>query len=154
MKMCDHKSVGMFVWKDGKLLMIYRAKPPFGVSVPAGHVDGDDSFEKAAIRELKEEVGLTAVGLEMISQGVKQNKCRRQNGDWHDWKLFNVEATGLVERSLDETLGVKWLDKAELMELGVRTEKYMRKGITEDDWVKDPGLEPVMYEWFKELKII
>ncbi|MEK9177792.1 MAG: NUDIX hydrolase, partial [Patescibacteria group bacterium] len=57
-KICDHKSVGMFIWNDDKLLLIERGKRPYGFAVPAGHVDGDKTFEIAAIRELKEEVGL------------------------------------------------------------------------------------------------
>ena len=57
-KKCDHTSVGMLVWKEDKLLLIERKKPPFGFALPAGHVDGDDSFEVAAKRELEEEVGL------------------------------------------------------------------------------------------------
>lgn len=37
-KICDHTSVGMFVWRGGKLLLIERAKFPFGFAVPAGHL--------------------------------------------------------------------------------------------------------------------
>lgn len=60
-KKCDNKSVGMLVWRDGSLLLIERRKPPFGFAPPAGHIDGDDSFEESAKRELKEEVGLEMI---------------------------------------------------------------------------------------------
>lgn len=65
-KLCDNKSVGMIVWRNDKLLLIERKKPPFGFAPPAGHVDDDKSFEVAAKRELKEEVGLDTDNLELL----------------------------------------------------------------------------------------
>jgi len=153
-KICDHTSVGMFVWRDDKLLLIIRAKPPFGTSVPAGHVDDHGSFEDAARDELREEVGLTATKLELLAEYRKENKCRRDDGSWHYWKMYRVEATGEVSRSLDETKGYIWASRSEIKELAVKTERYLRNEISEDDWKSSPGLEPVMYEWFKQLKII
>ncbi len=153
-KQCDHTSVGMFVWKNDKLLLIERAKFPFGFAVPAGHVDGDKTFEDSAIRELKEEVGLNAENLELVIENRKENPCRREGGTWHYWKIYKVVTTGDIERSKDETKKVGWYTKEQIKKLANRTEEYNNKKITEDDWNKNPGLEPVMYEWFKELKII
>ena len=70
-KLCDNKSVGMLVWRDGKLLLVERKRPPFGFAPPAGHVDEDKSFEVAAKRELKEEVGLEADSMELLMGGGK-----------------------------------------------------------------------------------
>ena len=153
-KICDHTSVGMFVWKNDKLLLIERAKFPFGFAVPAGHVDGDKTFEDSAIRELKEEVGLNAENLELVIEKRKENPCRREDGTWHYWKIYKVVTTGDIERSKDETKKAGWYTKEQIKKLADRTEEYNNKKITEDDWNKNPGLEPVMYEWFKELKII
>jgi len=102
-KKCDHTSVGMFVWNGDKLLLIERQKFPFGFAVPAGHVDGDATFEEAAIRELGEEVGLVATDLKLILDVRKDNPCRREDGTWHHWKLYRVDASGELSRSLEET---------------------------------------------------
>ena len=49
------------VWKDGKVLLIQRAKPPAGLwSLPGGHVEFGETALAAAQRELLEESGITA----------------------------------------------------------------------------------------------
>jgi len=49
------------VWKDGKVLLIQRAKPPFGLwSLPGGHVEFGETALAAAERELLEESGVVA----------------------------------------------------------------------------------------------
>jgi 8-oxo-dGTP diphosphatase len=49
------------VWKDGKVLLIQRAKPPLGLwSLPGGHVEFGETALAAAERELLEESGVTA----------------------------------------------------------------------------------------------
>ena len=153
-KLCDHTSVGIFVWKDDKLLLIQRAKFPYGFAVPAGHVDGDESFEVAATRELKEEVGRDVVKLDLILEARKENLCRREGGTWHLWKLFRAEVTGDLNRSLEETKSARWFSKEEIRMLSLRNAQYEHKDITDEEWKEQPGLEPVMYEWFKELKIV
>ena len=146
MKICDHTSVGMLVWNDDKLLLIERMKFPFGFSCPAGHVDGDNSYEESAKRELKEEVGLDAAGLELEIEGRRDNKCRREDGGWHHWKVYSVDANGEVDSSKDETKGFVWADKDKINELGLKTEKYRNGEISEDDWQSSPGIEPVWYD--------
>lgn len=49
------------VWRDGKVLLAQRAKPPAGIwAFPGGHVEPGESTEAAARRELLEETGMTA----------------------------------------------------------------------------------------------
>lgn len=134
-KVCDHTSVGMLVWREGKLLIIERKKAPLGFAVPAGHVDGDSTFEEAAKRELKEEVGLDAHRLEIMFDGRKENPCRREGGIWHHWKIYKVEATGDVKRSEEETKQAGWYSVEELRAM------YDK-------------IEPIWQELFKELKIL
>lgn len=153
-KICDHTSVGMFVWKDEKLLLIERAKFPFGFAIPAGHVDGDASYEISAARELKEEVGLDTTTLTLVTEGRKENPCRREGGTWHYWKLYQMTTTGDIDRSIDETKQAQWYSREQIKLLADRTELYNNKQISEDEWNKNPGLEPIMYDWFKQLKII
>ena len=151
---CDHKSVGMIVYKEDKILLIERGRSPFGFAIPAGHVDADLTFEESAIRELKEEVGLDTKSMELIMEGRKENKCRREGGIWHYWKIYKMEVEGKIDRSLDETKQSGFYDINQIKVFAERTEKYLNKEIEEEEWSKNPGLEPVMHEWFKELKII
>lgn len=153
-KICDHTSVGMLIYKDDKILLIERAKFPVGFAMPAGHVDSDLTYEESAKRELKEEVGLETKELKLIAEGRKENKCRRDDGSWHYWKIYKIVTTGDIDRSKDETKQAGWYTIGQIKELGGKTEKYNSKEIKEEEWEKNPGLEPVMYEWFKELKII
>ena len=49
------------VWKDGKVLLVQRAKPPLGLwSLPGGRVEFGETAVVAAKRELLEESGVTA----------------------------------------------------------------------------------------------
>ena len=153
MKKCDHTSVGILVWQDSNLLLIERKKFPFGFGPPAGHCDGDD-FETAARRELEEEVGLKATSLRLVTEGRRNNPCRRPEGTWHHWKIYQAEAEGEVQRSLEETEQAGWYSKRQIEDLARRTEQYLAGKISEKEWRKSPGLEPVWYQWMKELGII
>jgi len=153
-KKCDNKSVGMLVWREDSLLLIERKKPPFGFAPPSGHIDGDNSFEESAKRELKEEVGFETQNLKLLIEGRKENPCRREGGNWHYWKIYQIEAIGEIKRSEDETKQAIFYKKDDLLLLASKTEKYLRGDIEQNDWEKSPGLEPVWYEWLKELKII
>ena len=153
-KRCDHTSIGMMVWRDGKLLMIERKKWPFGITPPSGHVDNHGDFEEAAKAELKEEVGLTAKDLKLLIEGRKENKCRREDGTWHYWKIYEVFAEGEVKPSDDEVIQFGWYKKEDIISLAQKTENYLKGKISEENWKLSPGLEPVWYEWFKKLNII
>jgi len=53
--------VSASVWRDGRVLLVQRAKPPAGIwAFPGGHVEPGEKLEAAAARELFEETGLTA----------------------------------------------------------------------------------------------
>lgn len=153
-KICDHKSVGMLVWKNNKILLIERMKFPFAFAPPAGHLDGNESFEEMAKIELFEETGLVAKSLKLLIEGRKENPCRRTDGSWHYWQIFEVQVEGEINRSLSETKQIKWVSIEELRQLAKRTEGYQAGKISEADWKTNPGLEPVWREWLSELKII
>ncbi len=129
---CNHTSVGMVVERDGKILLIERNVFPLTFALPAGHVDEGETYEHAAIRELKEEVGLDAQKLELIAEGRVENPCSRPEGSWHYWKFFKVEARGDVVGSESETKRVLWCTREEIRNL------------------PPPGYEPIMFDWNKD----
>lgn len=151
---CDNTSVGMFIWKDDKLLLIERKKFPFGFAIPAGHVDSHGSFEDAAKAEVWEEVGLQVTDLKLIIEGRKENICRRPGGSWHYWKLYETKVEGELKPSQDETKKVAWYTKDEIREMAKKTKKYNNNMISESEWELSPGLERNFCEWVEELKII
>ncbi|MCX7350893.1 MAG: NUDIX hydrolase [Alphaproteobacteria bacterium] len=53
--------VSASIWRDGKVLLVQRAKPPKGIwAFPGGHVEAGERLEDGAARELREETGMTA----------------------------------------------------------------------------------------------
>lgn len=154
-KICDHKSVGILVWKDDLLLLIERGQPPFGFAPPAGHVDNDISFELAAKRELKEEVGLKAKDLKIVLEVKKDNQCRREKGTWHDWKIYVAQVVNSeINRSPTETKKAGWYSPSEIKTLAQKTKAFTADHISQADWDRNPGLEPVWYDHFKTLGIL
>ncbi len=152
-KNCDHTSVGILVWQGEKLLLVERKNFPFGFAPPAGHCDGDD-YGIAAKRELEEEVGLRAKELSLIAEGRKDNPCRRKDGRWHYWKIYQAEVTGELRPNEDETKQASWYTKKQLKELARKTEDYLANKISEEEWQGSPGIEAVWYGWLKKLGII
>ena len=138
-KRCDHTSAGMIVRQGDKVLLIERMKYPFGFAPPAGHVDGDENFEISARRELNEEVGLEATDLKLIFEGRKENRCRREDGTWHYWKIYEIKVTGEIKRSKDETKQVGWYSSQEIEKLMGRTKQYLLSEVSEEEWEKNPG---------------
>ncbi|MDE2041088.1 MAG: NUDIX hydrolase, partial [Patescibacteria group bacterium] len=90
----------------------------------------------------------------LVLEKRKENHCRRSGGTWHHWKLFKAEWKGELKRSEEETKQAAWFDTAALHELADHTKKYLAEETSEPEWQENPGLEPVMYEFLKELKII
>jgi ADP-ribose pyrophosphatase YjhB (NUDIX family) len=153
-KKCDNKSVGMLIWNGDKLLLIERRKPPFGFAPPAGHVDDFSSEEVAARGEVQEEVGLRVESLNLVTKGRKDNPCRREGGDHHYWWIYEVEVSGELRRNLDETKQAGWFSAGKIKGLARKTEEYRNGRILNEEWEKNPGIEPVWYDFFVELGIV
>src|SRR3989338_9276251 len=169
---CDHTSVGALARDfEGKILLVERKKFPFGWAPPSGHLDGQ-TYPVACFNGFEEETGLKAIGAPkpLIPKTPRQYfKCRR-GGEYHDWQIFEVRWYGELRPNPDETKNTKWFSAKEIKALALRTADYLaKKGQAEllqeeltqaiwrdldGEWQISPGLEPVWYEFFKELKII
>jgi len=68
--------VSVSAWRDGKVLLVERAREPRGIwAFPGGHVEPGESLEAAAARELIEETGLTfhSQGLLGLYEVIRRN---------------------------------------------------------------------------------
>ena len=142
MKICDHTSVGILVWRNNKLLLISRKKHPLGLAPPAGHVDNRPSFEAAARAELSEETGLKATKLIEIASEKKNNPCRRSGGAWHFWRVYVAATSGTLTPSQHETLGAGWYTESEIRHM-------IEFGIFDG-----APLEAVWQDWFREIDVL
>jgi 8-oxo-dGTP diphosphatase len=100
------------VWKDGKVLLVQRAKPPLGLwSLPGGHVEFGETAVAAAARELLEESGVVAdlttfIGLYeiILEKPLFHYAIACYGGVWR---------SGVAHASSD-ALEARWLAPAEL----------------------------------------
>ncbi len=135
-KVCDHTSVGILTWTpDHRLLLIDRARPPFGLAPPAGHVDSHGGYEEAAIAELREEVGLHATGLSLICEGRVDNPCRRVDGTWHYWKVFKADAVGNAMPNKVEAKRIQYMDVEQIQQCSISTLENSSEEQIEKVWI-------------------
>lgn len=128
-----HYSVGAFVKKDRKYLLIDRAVPPLGFAGVAGHVDEGEIPEQALVREVEEEIGLKVVSYKLLFEElVDWNWCSK-GVTGHYWHVFDCETSGEITQNFRETKSVGWYTEEEIKEL---------------------KLEPVWDYWFKKLETI
>lgn len=111
-----HFSVGALIERNGKYLLIERAKPPLGFAVVAGHVDEGESPEAALAREVKEESGLDLESSSLILEGELDDTCRH-NITVHYWYLYKCTTKGEITANEKETLSIGWYTKEEMQGL-------------------------------------
>ena len=110
-----HFSVGILIKKEGKYLLIDRKIYPPGLAGPAGHVDEGEAPEKAVTREAEEEVGIKVRNLKEVLHETFQNECH-MGVMVHEWRVYDCEWSGKVQRSYAETKGVTWMTPEEIKE--------------------------------------
>ncbi len=106
-----HESVGVVVLNERKeILCLLRTIYPFVYSIPAGHLDAGEEPKKAALRELREETGLSPQsGLELVGEFNLQGDPCRRGSDNHRWHLYKTHIAGTPKLNLcDEASRAEW----------------------------------------------
>ncbi|CAN5508368.1 NUDIX hydrolase [soil metagenome] len=108
------------VFEDGTVALVRQYRHPAGkflLEIPAGSLDGDESPETGALRELEEEIGVVAAKIEKLSEFYVSPGFLTE-------KMFVYLATGLTETTqrldTDEIIEIKRLTFDEAFEL-IRT---------------------------------
>lgn len=102
--------------KDGKVLMVYRAKDPEKDTwtFPGGYVDWDETAMQAAGREFKEESGFEVKNLSIL--GVYSDPSRDPDGRQNIDICFYAKVGKKIGGHDKEVVKVKWFDLDKLPE--------------------------------------
>jgi 8-oxo-dGTP diphosphatase len=114
-----------------KVLLIQRANDPFinHWALPGGFVDMDEDLEAAALRELKEETGVTNVFIEQLfTFGAPDRDPRGRVVSVTYYALVNLKQHQIIADS--DAKDVKWFDINQLPALAFDHNKIMSSAIT------------------------
>lgn len=97
-----HESCGVIITRDdGNILMFQRTKFPHKLTIPAGHMEVGEDPLPCAIRETKEEVGITQEKLTKLFDGDIEGDSCLGGADIHHWHAFAGKVDETVAISLD-----------------------------------------------------
>ena len=150
-KFCDNKSVGVILKNKDDILLLDRARFPFGLAAPAGHIDEHGGPEDAAVNEVFEEVGIVIARsslVKVIDNRRVENVCRRVNGDYHIWNVYTAETdTREIRASEEETRGAMWYPPERLQAIANRTKEISSR----EEKIGSQVLELIWLDFFVEL---
>jgi len=119
-----HRAVHvMVVGKEGKIFLQKRSlrkdtAPGRWDSACSGHVDTGEDYLTSAVRELKEEIGLTVSGPEALTPLFRMSPCEETG--WEFIWVFKHHSDGPFQLNPAEIDEGKWITHAEL-DLALRT---------------------------------
>ncbi len=116
-----HETAGAVIKRkldDNTLYLLFlRRKFPFQYTIPAGHLEYDESPIECVKREVLEETGLNTVSINPTpGKPLRLTDPCRRGADVHYWHLFTVETTG-EPRLSDEGRIIGWYTLDEIMQL-------------------------------------
>jgi hypothetical protein len=149
--------VGVLV-TDGRGRVLVGDRVDGAGAVPvAGHQDAHPNPRQAARAHVKNETGLTVTTLDQITGGWRADRCRRgdgPDGPGHTWAIFAAAAAGAPQTDLGGYRTLRWVDRAELGALVVRTLAYARGQVSASEWAARPGVEPVWVFWLHAVGLV
>ncbi len=102
-------TVDIIIRRKGKIVLIERGEPPYGLALPGGYVEYGESLEDAALREALEETGLRVKNLQQFRAYSDPARDPRQHnisvmfhGDGEGIPEAGSDASKIVEIPLDE----------------------------------------------------
>ncbi len=121
-------AVDVVVVRDGKILLVRRKKEPFAGkwALPGGIIEEGESAEEAAIREVKEETGLSVKITGLV--GVFSKPDRDPRGRVISI-AFSAVPTGGEEKAGSDASSVKWFPITRLPDLAFDHSEIVEKFI-------------------------
>lgn len=120
------EAAGGVVLRDDEVLLVHRPRYD-DWTLPKGKLDPGESFEDAALREVREETGLTCtLGEELPSTSYRDNKGRPKVV-----RYWTMEVRGGEFEANDEVDEVRWVALAEAAaELTYERDREVLVGLT------------------------
>ena len=106
------EAAGGVVERDGLIAIVHRPRYD-DWSLPKGKLDKNESSERAALREVQEETGLSCQLIEELDPvSYTDNRGRPKNVRY--WRMKGLSGEFEVNDEVDE---LRWLSKADALEL-------------------------------------
>lgn len=112
-----HHTAGLFLGDGrGRFLFFDRAKFPYGLTLPAGHLGPGEDPLKAALRETHEETSVAATFVQALGTADIYDECPR-GANMHRWDVFVGELPpgALVQINSAEGSNPVWLTLEEAL---------------------------------------
>lgn len=112
--------VSIAVFREGRVLVATRTKPPSAgaYSLPGGHVEAGETLEQAALRELYEEVAVTAriIGFNQHVESIRWENASQLRDQYVIASFVGAWVSG-EGRTSPEVGEIRWVTPHELAKL-------------------------------------
>lgn len=129
---CPQVAVGAIVFKEDKVLLVLRGKPPAENlwSIPGGSVELGETLQEATEREIREEAGITIRAREPVYTFDVLERDNKGNVRFH-YVIVDLAADYISGelRPGDDAVDVRWFSADEVNKLKVSeaTRKLLNK---------------------------
>lgn len=113
-----HRAVHILVFRsDGRVLLQQRSllkdtSPGKWTTSCSGHVDSGETYEQAALRELREEIAIEVSGIEALTEVGYHSPCA-ENG-WEFIRIYRTQSDQAPKGHPHEVAALAWKTPAEV----------------------------------------